>query len=162
MTSPTPPREPSPEAAPTRRTLGIALMAIALFVVSLVGLVSSFMSTEQSLGFEQPAAWRALLAGTSVLGIWAGWESWRLSRHAGAAYLLWSAAGTAATIYWIVVLAPTMIAIGAEIVGLPEPPRVSIAEWAAAVAVHVGLLALGWWYLRLALGRRAGGTSSGR
>lgn len=128
-------------------------MAVVILVVSLFGLASAFASTAESLGFEQPAAWRALLAATSVLGIWTAWAIWRPTRHAEGAYLLWAAAGTVATLYWIVVLAPTMIAIGAEVVGLPEPPRVTPVAWGTALAIHVAFLALGWWYLHAALRR---------
>lgn len=131
-------------------------MAATLLVVSAVGLASAFLSTEDALGFEQPLAWKVLLAATSALGLWSGWEIWRLSRFAERAYLLWCAVGTAGAIYYVVVLAPKMIAIAAEVIGLPEPPRITLVEWLAALTVHVALLALGWWYLRAAM--RAGST----
>ena len=131
-------------------------MAIALFAVSAFGLASAFVSTEDSLGFEQPLAWKALLAATSLLGLWSAREIWRRSRRAEPAYLIWCVVGTVAAVYYAIVLAPKMIAIAAEIIGLPEPPRITLVAWLTALALHVALLALGWWYLRVAL--RGGST----
>ena len=156
MTSPLPRPAAHHEAAPpeaARRSSGITVMAATIFVVSAFGLASAFVSTENVLGFEQPITWKALLAATSALGIWAASEAWRLTRRAERAYLLWCAVGTIAATYYVIVLAPRMIAIAAEIVGLAEPPRVTVVEWGTALAIHVALLALGWWYLRTALHR---------
>lgn len=128
-------------------------MAALLALTGIAGLLSVVWPPIARLGLDVPLAWSLLLAATSAAGLCAGWSAWALRRWALFAYVTWCIVGLAAAGYYQVVLAPRILAVIAEILGLYEPPPIPLAAVVAAFVLHIALLALGGWYLRAQLAR---------